>query len=156
VKRPLIVTIVAIVLVVLAIGALIYVTQWKGSTYTSVVDLTVGNGVVLHLNVEVADTPDEWRYGLMNRNSMPEDAGMLFVFDDYAPRSFWMKDTLIPLDMIFIDDNRTIIDIHRNATPLSEDRIISSGPCRFVLEVNGGLCAAEGIDIGDHITLDLT
>lgn len=120
------------------------------------VDLTAGNGTVLHMNVEVASSPGEWAHGLMDRASLPQDAGMLFVFDDYAPRSFWMKDTLIPLDMIFIDDNTTIIDIHRNATPLSEDPIISSGPCRYVLEVNGGFCGAEGIAIGDRIALDLT
>jgi uncharacterized membrane protein (UPF0127 family) len=57
--------------------------------------------------------------------------------------------------MIFIASDLTIIDIHENATPLSQDLIASSGPCRYVLEVNGGLCAADGIDIGDRVTLDL-
>lgn len=155
-KRPIIVTIVAIALVVLAIGALLYVTQWNGQSHTPVVDLTAGNGTVLHMNVEVADTPGEWKYGLMNRTSMPEDAGMLFIFGNDEPRYFWMDNTLIPLDMIFIANDLTIIDIHENATPMSRDIIGSSGPCRYVLEVNGGFCAAEGIDMGDRLVLDLT
>ncbi len=140
----------------LAIGALIYVTQWKGQSHTPVVDLTAGNGTVLHMDVEVADTPDEWEHGLMNRTSMPEDAGMLFIFGNDEPRYFWMDNTLIPLDMLFITKDLTIIDIHENATPMSRDIIGSSGPCRYVLEVNGGFCAAEDIDIGDRIALDLT
>jgi uncharacterized protein len=177
VKRPLIVTIVAIALVVLAIGAFIYSIQWNGHSYTPVfnltagndtvvhmnvdshtpvVNLTAGNGTVFHMNIEVADTPDEWENGLMNRTSMPWYAGMLFVFKDDEPRYFWMDNTLIPLDMLFITKDLTIIGIHENATPLSRDIIASSGPCRYVLEVNGGFCADEDIDIGDRITLDLT
>jgi uncharacterized protein len=154
-KRPIIVTIVAIAIVVLAIGALVFVTQWKGQPHMPVVNLVSGNGTVLHMNVEVADSPGELEHGLMNRTSMPQDAGMIFIFGDDERRYFWMENTLIPLDMIFIDSDLMIIDIHENATPLSQDLIASSGPCRYVLEVNGGLCAADGIDIGDRITLDL-
>jgi len=154
-KRPIIVAIVAIAIVILAIGGLVFVTQLKGQPHSPVVDLVSGNRTVLHMNVEVADSPGEQRLGLMNRTSMPQDAGMIFVFDDDEPRYFWMENTLIPLDMIFIASNLTIIDIHENATPLSQDLIASSGPCRYVLEVNGGLCAADDIDIGDRVTLDL-
>jgi hypothetical protein len=153
VKRPFILTIVAIVIVVMAIVALVFVTQWKGQSHAPVVDLVSGNGTVLHMNVEVADSPGEWTYGLMNRASLPYDAGMIFIFGEDGPRCFYMKDTLIPLDMIFIDSNLTIIDIHENATPLSEDLIFSSGPCRYVLEVNGGLCGASDINIGDKVTI---
>lgn len=158
-KRPLIIAIVAIATVVLAIGTLIYVTQWQessGSSQTPVVDLTAGNGTVLHMNVEIADTPGKQEHGLMNRTSMPEDAGMLFVFGNDEPRYFWMENTLIPLDMLFITKDLTIIDIHENARPMSRDIIASAGPCRYVLEVNGGLCAADDIAIGDRVTLDLT
>jgi uncharacterized protein len=156
VKRPFIVTIVAIALVILAIGALVYIIQLKDQSHTPLVDLTAGNGTLLHMNVEVADTPGEWEYGLMNRTSMPWDVGMLFIFGNDEPRYFWMDNTLIPLDMLFITKDLTIIDIHENATPMSRDVIGSSGPCRYVLEVNGGLCAAEGIDIGDRIALDIS
>ena len=149
----------AIAIVVMAIGGLILVTQLKGQDNgqdnAPGVDLVSGNGTVTHMDVEIADTPAEWEHGLMNRSAMPEDAGMLFVFGNDAPRYFWMENTLIPLDMIFIAKNLTIIDIHENATPLSRDVIASSGPCRYVLEVNGGLCAADDIDIGDRVTLDL-
>ena len=154
-KRPIIVTIAAIAIVVLAIGGLVFVTQWKGQPHVPAVDLVSGNGTVLHMNVEVADSPGEQRLGLMNRTSMPQDAGMIFVFGNDEPRYFWMENTLIPLDLIFIASDLTIIDIHENATPLSQDLIASSGPCRYVLEVNGGLCAADDIRIGDHVTLDL-
>jgi uncharacterized protein len=156
VKRPIILTIVAIAIVVLAIGALIFVTQWKGQSHGPLVNLIAGNGTVLRMDVEVADTQGEWEHGLMNRTSLPEDAGMLFIFRNDEPRYFWMDNTLIPLDMLFIANNLTIIDIHENATPMSRDVIGSSGPCRYVLEVNGGLCAADDIDIGDRVTFDLT
>jgi uncharacterized membrane protein (UPF0127 family) len=137
-------------------GALVFVTQnhRPAATHTPVVILTCGNGTEARMTVEIADSPAEREYGLMNRASMPQDAGMLFVFDDNTRRYFWMENTLIPLDMIFISGDLTIVDIHANATPLSKDIIASSGPCRYVLEVNGGVCAADGIDIGDHVTLD--
>jgi uncharacterized protein len=155
VKWPIILTLVAIAIVIMAIGALVFVTQWKEQSHAPVVDLVSGNGTVLHIAVEVADSPGEWEQGLMNRTYMPQDAGMIFIFGNDEPRYFWMENTLIPLDMVFIASNLTIIDIHENATPLSRDIIASSGPCRYVLEVNGGLCAADGIDIGDRILLDL-
>ena len=154
-KRPIIVTIVAIAIVVLAIVALVFVTQWKGQPHTPVVDLVSGNGTLLRIDVEIADTPGEREHGLMERTTLPQYAGMIFIFNDDEPRYFYMKNTLIPLDMIFIDSNLTIIDIHENATPLCEDIIASSGPCRYVLEVNGGLCASDGIDIGDRVLLDI-
>ncbi len=154
----------ATLIILLAIVALALVVDWKGSSTnplgtpmsnSSVVDLMIDNGEAMHINVEIADSPDEWRYGLMNRASLPQDAGMLFVFEDDEPRYFWMDNTLIPLDMIFIASDLTIINIHENATPLSRDIIASSGPCRYVLEVNGGLCAANGIDVGDHVDMDI-
>ena len=157
----------AIAVVVIAIGALIYVAQpgpgpgpgGKNATVTPhppVVDLVNGNGSVLRMDVEIADTPAEQNTGLMNRSSLAEDAGMLFVWDRDVRYDFWMENTLIPLDMIFIASNLTIIDIHENAVPLSTDHISSSLPYRYVLEVNGGLCAADDIDIGDRVALDLT
>jgi hypothetical protein len=155
-KRPIIVTIVAIAIVVLAIGALVFVTHWKGQPHSPVVDLVSGNSTVLRMNVEIADTSEERAQGLMNRSSLARNAGMLFIFDsDWYLPAFWMENTLIPLDMIFIAGNLTIVDIYENATPLSRDMIVPSGPCRYVLEVNGGLCAADDIDIGDRVTLDL-
>jgi uncharacterized protein len=166
VNRPFIVTIAAIAIVVLAIGALIYIAQpghspkpaGQNATVTphpDAVDLVSGNGTVMRMDVEIADTPAEQEHGLMNRSSMAENAGMLFVWDYDVQMAFWMDNTLIPLDMIFIADNLTIVDIQENATPLSKDLIRSSLPYRYVLEVNGGLCAADDIDIGGRVSLDL-
>ncbi|CAJ38261.1 DUF192 domain-containing protein [Methanocella arvoryzae] len=103
--------------------------------------------------VEIADEPDEHARGLMNRTMLDADSGMLFIFEGNEPHSFWMENTLIPLDMIFIDQEGTIINIHENATPLSRDIIESAGPCKYVLEVNGGTCERKNIRAGDSIDI---
>lgn len=144
----------AIAIVILAMSALVFIPRQQPQ-HAPVIILTCGNGTEARMTVEIADSPAEHERGLMNRTSLPQDAGMLFVFSDNARRYFWMENTLIPLDMIFISGDLTIVDIHENATPLSKNIIASSGPCKYVLEVNGGVCAADGIDIGDHVTLDL-
>ncbi len=116
--------------------------------------ITSNDGSIHNFYVEMALTPEEHARGLMNRTSVPADAGMLFDFGDTEVRRFWMENTLIPLDMVFIDQNGKIIDIHENATPLSRDTITSSGPCRYVLEVNGGICRSDNICIGDKVTVE--
>src|SRR5919198_2832486 len=70
---------------------------------------------IARFTVEVADTPETWEHGLMERASLAPNAGMLFIFPDVAPRTFWMMNTLIPLDMLFIDADRRIINIQENA-----------------------------------------
>ncbi len=100
--------------------------------------------------VELATTPAQEEQGLMYRQRLAPDAGMLFDFGDTAPRAFWMKNTLIPLDMLFIADGR-IVDIHERAVPLSEDVIPSRVPARAVLELNGGTVSHLGIKIGDVV-----
>jgi uncharacterized protein len=104
-----------------------------------------------HFDVELAVTPAQEEQGLMYREHLDPDAGMLFVFNDTAPRSFWMKNTLIPLDMLFIAADGRIVDIHERAVPLSEDLIPSQVPARAVLELNGGTVARLGIKIGDVV-----
>lgn len=99
--------------------------------------------------VEVADDSGERAQGLMNRTSMPRSAGMLFVFDSPGPRAFWMKNTLIPLDMLFVDRTGRIAHIHENAIPLDETPIPGGDNVFAVLEVNGGLSARFGIKEGD-------
>jgi uncharacterized membrane protein (UPF0127 family) len=101
--------------------------------------------------VEIAADDETRERGLMNRRFMPADHGMLFEFPDTAPVSFWMKNTYIPLDMIFISASGTVTHIVANAEPLSE-RIIPSGPpCRAVLELNGGVAASIGLAVGDKV-----
>jgi len=102
--------------------------------------------------VELALTPDQQMQGLMYRSQLAPDAGMLFDFVTTAPRAFWMKNTLIPLDMLFIAADGRIVDIHERAVPLSESVIPSNAPARAVLELNGGTVDRLGIKIGDTVS----
>ena len=103
-------------------------------------------------DVEIAQTSEERAKGLMFRESMPENYGMLFVFDDDVPRSFWMKNTLIPLDMIFIDGNMTVVDV-KNAVPCKEDPCSTySAHGKYVLEINAGLAEKYGVKAGSRMS----
>lgn len=101
--------------------------------------------------VELAQTEDEREYGLMNRQSMPADHGMLFDFGRDQPIYMWMKNTLIPLDMIFIDKAGTVAGIAARAVPESPEIIASPGPIRAVLELNGGAAERMGLKVGDRV-----
>ena len=101
--------------------------------------------------IELAVTPQEQAQGLMGRTEMPKDAGMLFFFNDFVERSFWMKNTLIPLDMIFMDEEGVIVKIHDSAIPNDLTSIKSGAPARAVLELNGGISKTLGIKAGDQI-----
>ncbi|RJQ19950.1 DUF192 domain-containing protein [Candidatus Woesearchaeota archaeon] len=105
--------------------------------------------------LEVARTAVEKQQGLMFRESLADDAGMLFIFDDTAPRGFWMKNTLIPLDMIYLDENFTVVEVKENVPPCTEDPCPTyvSVPARYVLEVNAGASARSGIRVGSRATL---
>ncbi len=103
--------------------------------------------------LEVATTPAEQERGLMYRRDLPDDHGMLFVFATAARHDFWMKNTVIPLDMVFIGDDRTVVGIRPNATPLSTDPIGVDRPSRFVLEVPGGWAERRGLAVGDRVEL---
>jgi uncharacterized membrane protein (UPF0127 family) len=104
-----------------------------------------------HFNIEVAKTPEQMMQGLMYRRSMAADAGMLFEYDHPQPVAFWMKNTLIPLDMLFIGADGTVLDIHERAVPLSLDSIASDQPVLGVLELNGGTVSRLGIKRGDRV-----
>lgn len=101
--------------------------------------------------VEMAVTPDQQQQGLMHREILPEEEGMLFVFGAVTKRSFWMKDTLIPLDIIFLDQDGKINHIHHMAEPQNTTPITSSRPSKAVLEINGGLANRLGIEKGDMV-----
>ncbi len=104
-----------------------------------------------HFAVEEAKTPQQMAQGLMFRRAMAADAGMLFEYDRVQPVQFWMKNTLIPLDMLFIGADGTVLDIHERAIPLSLDPIGSDKPVLGVLELNGGTVSRLGIKRGDRI-----
>lgn len=101
--------------------------------------------------VEMATEGADQARGLMNRASLNNDSGMLFLFRDENQRTFWMKNTLIPLDMIFISHDGTIQHIHHNAKPQDETRITSEGEAMAVLEINGGLSGTLNIKEGDKV-----
>ena len=117
------------------------------------VDITVQGkgGMTQVFHVEVALTDEDQANGLMGRREMAANAGMLFFFGEEKPRYFWMKDTLIPLDMLFIRKDGTISHIHPNARPLDESAVASEGPVAAVLELNGGTVALLGIGNGDKV-----
>jgi uncharacterized membrane protein (UPF0127 family) len=101
--------------------------------------------------VEIADDAGEQAQGLMHRKSMPTSAGMLFVYDRPSSLSFWMRNTLIPLDMLFIDPAGVVQHIHHNATPLDETAIFGGDGLLSVLEINGGLAERMGISVGSQL-----
>jgi uncharacterized protein len=101
--------------------------------------------------VGLASTPEEHAKGLMYRRQLPEGQGMLFDFHREQPTSFWMKNTYIPLDMIFIRGDGRILRIAENTMPLSEALVPSGGPVRAVLEVNAGTAKKLGIAPGDRV-----
>jgi uncharacterized membrane protein (UPF0127 family) len=103
--------------------------------------------------LEVAVTPAEQRRGLMFRQHLADDHGMLFVFPTSKEHIFWMKDTVIPLDMLFIAEDGRIAGIHAVATPLSTAPISIGVPSRYVIEVPGGYAARRGIAAGDRVDL---
>ncbi len=124
----------------------------KDDNYTRVDFLHTG-GTSDTVYVEVADTMQSQEQGLMYRTSMDQDKGMLFVFNQQMIESFWMKNTLIPLDMVFVSGDLTIVDINHNATPNSEVAFTSRAPCKYVVEVNGGYCDEHNVTIGDAIKI---
>jgi uncharacterized membrane protein (UPF0127 family) len=101
--------------------------------------------------IELAATPDERSRGLMFRNSMAPDHGMLFDFHTEQPVAFWMKDTPLPLDMLFIDGQGTVVQIAPDTTPYSEAPIIARQPVRAVLELNAGTSARLEIAPGAKV-----
>ena len=120
-------------------------------------------GVVIEIGdktfvAEIADTDQERATGLMNRDSMPNNHGMLFIFEDQQNRSFWMKNTKIPLDMIFIGSDWRIVSINKNAQPCTADpcdKYESRKPAMYVLEVNAGQVDEKAIKVGQRLYTSL-
>ncbi len=114
--------------------------------------LTIETGTGVHaIQVEVARTPEERSIGLMHRTELAPDRGMLFDYGTTRPATMWMKNTLIPLDMFFAESDGRIVTIAERTTPLSEKRIRSGQPVRFVLEMIGGSAQRLGIAPGDRL-----
>ena len=103
------------------------------------------------VRVEIADTEIKRETGLMYRNHLGENTGMIFLFTKPEHQTFWMKNTEIPLDMIFADASGRIIGIAENAVPFSERMVSVAGDSQYVLEVNGGFCKRHGVRSGDAL-----
>jgi len=102
-------------------------------------------------NVELAETPAQMEQGLMFRRELAPDAGMLFDFKEPTMATMWMRNTLIPLDMLFVDAHGRIVNIHERAVPQSDAIIAAAAPVRAVIELNGGTAARLGIKPGDRV-----
>lgn len=113
--------------------------------------VVVSGGREIKFDIELALDDAQRARGLMFREKLGPYDGMLFDFHQEAPVSFWMKNTLIPLDMVFIAADGTIRHVHANAVPLSTDTIPSEFPVRGVLEINGGSARLLGIKPGDKV-----
>ena len=103
------------------------------------------------IDVEIADDEPERVQGLMYRDSMAENQGMLFLFPREEPMAFWMKNTRISLDIIYLDSERKIVDIVEDTKPFSLEQLPSKAPAQFVVEVNAGFTVKHGIKVGDYI-----
>lgn len=124
---------------------------WAQALEHSAVTVVTRSGARHRFTVEVAATPAARQQGLMFRREMARDAGMLFDFKRTQPVSFWMRNTFIPLDMIFIRADGTIANVAARAVPRSETPVPSKGAVRGVLEINGGLSERLGIAAGDRV-----
>ncbi|KXN97951.1 hypothetical protein LS48_13800 [Aequorivita aquimaris] len=109
------------------------------------------DSIIASLDIEIADDDYQTETGLMYRNSLGKDQGMLFVFKDVQRRSFYMKNTKIPLDIIYLNGDKEVVNIQKNAKPFDETSLPSEAASQYVLEVNAGLTDAWNLKNGDRI-----
>lgn len=107
---------------------------------------------IAEIDIEIADNQADITQGLMYRSQMDEDHGMLFLMPSTEDQSFWMLNTEIPLDIIFVGEDQRIINVAANTTPGSLDPVSSTAPARYVLEVNGGYAQRKGLKAGDLLS----
>lgn len=131
----------------------------KEITFTKEGELTLLNAetdsIIAKLDIEIADDDYQTQTGLMYRHSMPANQAMLFVFPDEQRRSFYMKNTEIPLDIIYLNSKKEIVSIQRNAKPYDETSLPSETVSQYVLEVNAGLSDTWKLEKGDRIVFTI-
>ena len=113
------------------------------------------DSIIKTIDIEIADDEYTTQTGLMYRTKLETNHGMLFIFPNVQMRSFYMKNTKIPLDIIYIDENLSIVSIQKNAKPMDETSLPSEAPAKYVLEINGGLSDVWHIEIGDKISYEI-
>jgi uncharacterized protein len=127
-------------------------TENRQLNYTTTVQFLSASGdIVSEVKAAVADDDESRSEGLMNVHNLPSDAGMLFIFDSDQPRSFWMANTPISLDIIYANSEFEIVRIHRNTPPYSHENIHSEAPAMYVVEVNAGYTLRHDILEGMYI-----
>lgn len=138
------------IIVVFLFLAAVIVGSCEGFDSRSNLSIDTGSNRLL-LKVEVADTNEKRMLGLMHRQLLGPNEGMLFIFSEEAPRIFWMKNTYLSLDILFINAHREIIFVVPKTPPFSEEPISSHLPAQYVLEVNAGYAAKNGVRVGDKV-----
>ncbi|MCC6933626.1 MAG: DUF192 domain-containing protein [Deltaproteobacteria bacterium] len=113
------------------------------------------NSLLKEIRAEIVYTRTGRNYGMMYRKQMDENAAMLFLFSNMEPRSFWMKNTYLPLDIVFVDEGKKIVSIAKNTQPLSVQNIPSGKPAKYVLELLGGFCDRHGLKEGDQLVFEI-
>jgi len=106
------------------------------------------------IEVAVAESEEDRNMGLMDVNDLPEDRGMLFIFEEPQPLSFWMANTPLPLDIIFVDGQKKIVRIHHDTEPFSQKQYSSGTDAQYVVETNGGFCVSHDIQEGGRISFE--
>lgn len=109
------------------------------------------DSIIVQIDIEIADTEEDIGYGLMYRKEMAERCAMLFLMEEEKEQSFWMKNTFIPLDFVFVNKKNEIVDIAENNKALDETPVESKIPAQFILELNAGFVEKYGLKIGDKI-----
>jgi uncharacterized membrane protein (UPF0127 family) len=159
-KRIVVAIVVAIIIALLLLNSysLMHVDDGEEPDLAQVTFLT-NDTQTFSVTCDIADEPEERREGLMYRESLGDEEGMIFVYDTPQNMSFWMKNTLIPLDIIFIDTNLTVINIEEADVepPETQDNEFplyrSAAPAKWVVEINQGLSAEKGISPGTHVDI---
>lgn len=113
-----------------------------------------GKTPIKKIEVELAENDEERMQGMMYRKSMDDGKGMLFIFQREEPQSFWMKNTIIPLDIMYVNSKKEIIKIYKNTIPFSENSLPSEKPATYVVEVSGGFADRYGVKEGDNISFE--
>lgn len=113
------------------------------------------DSLIATLDIEIADDEYQTQTGLMYRDTMEQNQGMLFIFPNSDYRSFYMKNTEIALDIIYIAEDKTVVSIQKNAQPFNETSLPSEGPAKYVLEVNAGLSDLWNLEKGDRISYSI-
>lgn len=127
--------------------------------YEALAIFQTSDNQTLEIKCEVASTPEEKRVGLMGVEQLPADEGMVFTFEEPRTVTFWMRNVVIPLDMVFIDENMTIVkiaeaDIEPEGTPdANMTQYYSEVPVKYVVELNQGICSSNGIMIGSQVNI---